>query len=74
MCTALHAAVTACRFVNWMQRAYPDGGVREGLVEVLERATRSLLHLPQLKNNYQYTTLWLKYVRVRGKEAGRALA
>ncbi|KAG8805687.1 Mitotic spindle checkpoint component mad3, partial [Serendipita sp. 399] len=50
------------RYVEWTVDNYPQGvSVESGLLELLERATRSFASDPRYKNDMRYLRLWIQY-------------
>lgn len=50
------------RYVDWTVDTYPQGvSAESGLLELLERATRSFAQDPRYKNDMRYLKLWIQY-------------
>ena len=50
------------RYVDWIKTTYPSNAVENGLLEVLERATRSFSDDASMRDNVEYVKLWISYV------------
>ena len=50
------------RYVDWIKTSYPSNAVENGLLEVLERATRSFSDDASMRDNVDYVKLWISYV------------
>ncbi|KAF8456801.1 Mad3/BUB1 homology region 1-domain-containing protein [Kalaharituber pfeilii] len=52
------------RYVNWVIQTFPSGHNSEsGLVQLLERATKTFIHEPHYKNDPRYLRFWIYYIQ-----------
>ena len=51
-------------YIQWIEDNYPSLNKESGIINVLERCTRSLLHEEKYKDDLRYLQIWLKYVSI----------
>ena len=53
------------RYIKWAQRTFPSGGRlpngESGVLELIERCTRTFRHAPSYRNDERYIKVWIRY-------------
>eukprot|EP00898_Chlorokybus_atmophyticus_P003015 jgi/Chlat1/3714/Chrsp251S03868 len=51
----------SCRFIRWVQEAYPEAGAQSELLPILEKCARAFQHDTRYADDVRYLRVWILY-------------